>query len=103
MAFILHCDGCHAQDDSIDGNEKPTPNGAPVATNQAPRRIKVTRDTQVFGMKKDLCNRCIASILTVLQLPIDTPAIPEERKAIPRVEPRFDHPHSTTMPLAGAH
>jgi hypothetical protein len=54
-------------------------------------------------MKKDLCNRCIAKIMTVLQLPIDTPAIPEARKVPPVVEPRFDHPHSTTLPLAGAH
>jgi hypothetical protein len=34
-------------------------------------------------MKKDLCNRCIAKINTILQIPIDTPAIPEERKTIP--------------------
>jgi hypothetical protein len=93
MALILHCDGCHAQDGSLDGNVVPGVEymGAPVPTNCAPQRITVTRDTQVFGMKKDLCNRCIAKIMSVLQLPIDTPAIPEERKAIPRVEPRFDH------------
>jgi hypothetical protein len=96
MAHILHCDGCSAQDGSIDGNTK-------VATNQASPTIRVTRDTQIFGMKRDLCNRCIAKIMTVLQLPIDTPAIPEARKVPPVVEPRFDHPHSTTLPLAGAH
>ena len=87
MAFILHCDACQARHDSLDGNKQLPPKGAPCATNEAAPRIKVTRDTVIFGLKKDLCNRCIASINSVLQIPIDTPAIPEERKIY------VEHPH----------
>jgi len=89
MAHILHCDGCHAQDDSVDDPSKDTSGsrtvymGAPTASHAPLPRIKVTQGTNIFGMKKDLCNRCIAKINTILQIPIDTPAIPEERKTIP--------------------
>jgi hypothetical protein len=76
MALLLHCDGCHAQDDSLDGNKQLPPQGAPCATNEASARIKVWRDVVVFGDKFDLCNRCIAKISGVLQRPIDSPAFP---------------------------
>ncbi len=76
MALLLHCDGCRAQDGSLDGNKHIPPQGAPCATNEAPARVKVTRDVAVFGDKFDLCNRCIAKINTVLERPIDSPTEP---------------------------
>ncbi len=90
MAFILHCDGCYAAEDSLIEEEELPPQGAPTATDEAPLRVKVTRDCIVFGCKRDLCNRCIAKINTVLQIPIDTPAIPEERKMPIQYS---EHPH----------
>jgi len=92
MALILHCDGCHAQDGSLDGNKQLPPQGAPVATNQAPPRIKVWRNVNVYGKDHDLCNRCVGKINAALQLPGDEPSnapIPHER--------------SDRMPLAGSH
>jgi len=89
MAFILHCDGCHVQNDSLDGNAV-IPGveymGAPVLTNCAPPRIKVWRDVNVYGKLHDLCNRCIKKINMVLQLPGDAPLdgklVPEAAKAV---------------------
>jgi hypothetical protein len=66
MAHVLHCDGCHAQDGSIDGNVK-------LTTNQAAPRIKVWKNVKVYGKEYDLCNRCVGKINAVLQLPNDVP------------------------------
>lgn len=76
MAMILHCDGCQARHDSLDGNRQLPPQGAPVATNEAPARISVSREIQIFDRKFDLCNRCIAKINTVLERPIDSAVHP---------------------------
>ncbi len=76
MALLLHCDGCRAQDGSLDGNKQLPPKGAPSATNEAPARIHVSKDVIIFGQKFDLCNRCIAKINTVLERPIDSSAFP---------------------------
>ena len=86
MALLLHCDGCRAQDDSLDGNRRLPPQGAPHATNEAPARIKVTQDVIVFGDKFDLCNRCIAKINTVLERPIDSPPCARPAPKNPRDE-----------------
>jgi hypothetical protein len=77
MAHILHCDGCNAQDGSIDGNKCSTvhgeDSGAPVATNQTPPRIKVWKNVNVYGKEYDLCNHCVGKINAVLRISSDTP------------------------------
>lgn|SRR5271165_5994089 len=97
MALILHCDGCHAQDGSLDGNVIPGVEymGAPVPTNCAPARIKVWRNVKVYGKEYDLCNRCVGKINAVLQLPSDAPLDgPMAPKTLPAGPTQYaEHPH----------
>ncbi len=73
MAHKLHCDGCNAVEDYLIEDKTIPPQGAPMATNEAPLRVKVWRNVKVYGRPYDLCNRCVKAINMVLQLPGDTP------------------------------